>query len=61
MDEADAYRDRLALMHLGRIRAIGTPGELKASLGDHGTLDEVFRHYTASRSSGNAMRGCSSS
>jgi ABC-2 type transport system ATP-binding protein len=45
MDEADLYCDRLALMHLGRIRATGTPEYLKASLGDHVTLDDVFRHY----------------
>jgi ABC-2 type transport system ATP-binding protein len=36
----------LALMHLGRIRTTGTPGDLKASLGQDVTLDEVFRHYT---------------
>jgi len=46
MDEADAYCDQLALMHLGHIRATGTPGDLKASLGQDVTLDEVFRHYT---------------
>jgi ABC-2 type transport system ATP-binding protein len=46
MDEADVYCDRIALMHLGHIRATGTPDELKASLGDDVTLDEVFRHYT---------------
>ena len=50
MDEADVYCDRIALMHLGHIRATGTPDELKAtlssSLGEGVTLDEVFRHYT---------------
>ncbi|MGO9782529.1 MAG: ABC transporter ATP-binding protein [Streptosporangiaceae bacterium] len=46
MDEADAYCNRIALMHLGHIRATGTPDELKASLGDDVTLDEVFRHYS---------------
>jgi len=46
MDEADAYCDQLALMHLGHIRATGTPDDLKASLGEDVTLDEVFRHYT---------------
>jgi ABC-2 type transport system ATP-binding protein len=29
MDEADQYCDRVALMHRGRIRALGTPDELK--------------------------------
>jgi ABC-2 type transport system ATP-binding protein len=46
MDEADTYCDRLALMHLGHIRATGTPADLKASLGQNVTLDDVFRHYT---------------
>lgn len=32
MDEADQYCDRLALMHHGRIRALGTPDELRADL-----------------------------
>ena len=46
MDEADQYCDRVALMHRGTIRAIGTPAELKAGLGEGATLDDVFRHYT---------------
>nr|WP_241746302.1 ATP-binding cassette domain-containing protein [Streptomyces lydicus] len=32
MDEADQYCDRLALMHQGRIRALGTPDELRSAL-----------------------------
>jgi ABC-2 type transport system ATP-binding protein len=46
MDEADTYCDRIALMHAGSIRATGTPGLLKATLGQGQTLDDVFRHYT---------------
>ncbi|HYK29542.1 MAG TPA: ATP-binding cassette domain-containing protein [Streptosporangiaceae bacterium] len=46
MDEADTYCDRIALMHSGSIRATGTPGVLKAMLGQSATLDDVFRHYT---------------
>jgi ABC-2 type transport system ATP-binding protein len=57
MDEADEYCDRLALMHRARIRAIGTPGELKSTLGDDATLDEVFRHYTGGTLDGNAENG----
>ncbi|MCL6299025.1 ATP-binding cassette domain-containing protein [Streptomyces kronopolitis] len=32
MDEADQYCDRVALMHHGRIRALGTPDELRTAL-----------------------------
>jgi ABC-2 type transport system ATP-binding protein len=46
MDEADAYCDRISLMHRGKIRVTGTPAQLRASLGDETTLDDVFRHYT---------------
>jgi len=46
MDEADAYCDRVALMHRGAIRTTGRPGDLRAGLGDGATLDDVFRYYT---------------
>ena len=46
MDEADAYCDRVALMHRGAIRTTGRPADLRAGLGDGATLDDVFRHYT---------------
>jgi ABC-2 type transport system ATP-binding protein len=46
MEEADVLCDRVALMHLGRIRAQGAPDELKAELGPGATLDDVFRHHT---------------
>jgi ABC-2 type transport system ATP-binding protein len=46
MDEADQYCDRVALMHRGRIRALGTPAELKSGLGAGATLEDVFRYYT---------------
>ena len=59
MDEADQYCDRLALMHRGRIRAAGTPEQLKAELaseqresgetdGRGPTLEDVFRHFAGS-------------
>jgi ABC-2 type transport system ATP-binding protein len=57
MDEADYYCDRLALMHRGQIRATGTPADLKATLGDDATLDEVFRHYTGGTLDDNAEKG----
>ncbi len=45
MEEADVLCERIALMHHGRIRAEGTPAELKAALGPGATLDDVFRHH----------------
>jgi len=47
MEEADALCSRVAIMHLGKVVAIGTPAQLKASLGQNdATLDDVFVHYT---------------
>ncbi|GAA3523712.1 hypothetical protein GCM10022222_02340 [Amycolatopsis ultiminotia] len=46
MDEAEQYCDRVALMHAGRLRALGTPAELETGLGDGSTLDDVFRSVT---------------
>lgn len=57
MDEADVYCDRVALMHRARVRATGTPADLKATLGDHATLDDVFRHYTGGTLDDNAEKG----
>jgi len=46
MEEADTLCSRVAIMHEGQIAAIGTPAELKASLGGTGvTLNDVFTHY----------------
>jgi ABC-2 type transport system ATP-binding protein len=57
MDEADTYCDRIALMHAGSIRATGTPGLLKATLGDGATLDDVFRHFTGGTLDDNTESG----
>jgi ABC-2 type transport system ATP-binding protein len=47
MDEADELCNRIAIMHVGKVVAIGTPAMLKASIGKEGaTLDDVFTHYT---------------
>ncbi|RDG32814.1 ATP-binding cassette domain-containing protein [Streptomyces corynorhini] len=61
MDEADQYCDRVALMHRGRIHALGTPDELRAELGQRRvaagsagdqdplpTLEDVFRDVAGS-------------
>jgi ABC-2 type transport system ATP-binding protein len=46
MQEADQRCDRVALMHRGRIQALGSPAELRGTLGESATLDDVFRAYT---------------
>ena len=47
MDEADALCERVAILNLGRTAALGSPMDLKQSIGHaDATLDEVFAHYT---------------
>jgi ABC-2 type transport system ATP-binding protein len=47
MEEADRLCDRVAIMNLGRVAALGRPADLKQSIGKaEATLDEVFAHYT---------------
>jgi len=49
MEEADTLCNRVAIMHQGSLVALGTPEELKASIGTRrATLDDVFIHYTGS-------------
>ncbi|MFE4055760.1 ABC transporter ATP-binding protein [Streptomyces sp. NPDC059096] len=61
MDEADQYCDRVALMHRGRVHALGTPDELRSELRDRRvaegtagpgdpvpTLEDVFRDVAGS-------------
>ncbi|CRZ17446.1 ATP-binding cassette domain-containing protein [Mycolicibacterium neworleansense] len=53
MGEADALCDRVALMHHGRLQAVGTPSELKervlkATDAQDASLEDVFRHYAGS-------------
>jgi ABC-2 type transport system ATP-binding protein len=46
MEEADALCDQVVLMHRGKLRAAGTPDELKSALGPDASLEDVFRHHT---------------
>ena len=48
MEEADVLCDRVALMHHGRLQVIGSPTELKRTLSETATLEDVFRHYAGS-------------
>jgi ABC-2 type transport system ATP-binding protein len=47
MEEADVLCDRVALMHRGELRAVGTPAKLKSTVSAVASLEDVFRHYTA--------------
>ncbi len=50
MEEAEQLCTRVAIMHLGRIAALGTPAALEASLDLPGaTLDDVFEHYAGGK------------
>ena len=64
MEEADELCGRVAIMHLGKMAALGTPLELKKSVpsNDHGetTLNDVFAYYTkGSLESGGSYRDTS--
>jgi ABC-2 type transport system ATP-binding protein len=48
MEEADTLCDRVALMHRGELRAVGTSTKLKSTVSAAATLEDVFRHYAAS-------------
>jgi len=46
MEEAEGHCQRVAILHRGKVVAIGSPAQLKASLnGGTATLDQVFAHY----------------
>ena len=61
MEEADSMCDRVAIMHRGKVVALGRPDDLKASIGREGaTLEDVFIHYTGSElESGGSYRDVS--
>jgi ABC-2 type transport system ATP-binding protein len=47
MEEADHLCSRVGIMHRGKLVALGTPVDLKASIGlDGATLEDVFIHFT---------------
>lgn len=47
MEEADSLCDRVAIMHLGKVMALGAPADLKVAIGNpNATLDDVFAQYT---------------
>ncbi len=46
MEEAAELCERVGIMHLGRLVALGTPASLAAEVGPMATLDDVFTHFT---------------
>ena len=60
LEEAESHCDRIAIMHLGKLGALGTCKELEASLGPGHTLNDVFTHYAGNAvDSGNNFRAVS--
>jgi ABC-2 type transport system ATP-binding protein len=49
MDEAEEVADRVALIHNGRLAALGAPEELKSRQGGGASLDDVFNALTGAR------------
>ncbi len=55
MEEADSLCHRVAIMHRGVVSAIGTPAELKATIGGGAvTLDDVFTYYSGNQLDGDS-------
>jgi ABC-2 type transport system ATP-binding protein len=60
LEEAESHCDRIAIMHKGKMAALGTTKELEASFGGGHTLNEVFIHYAGSAlDSGGSFRDVS--
>jgi ABC-2 type transport system ATP-binding protein len=50
MEEADNLCSRVAIMHRGKLVALGAPAALKASIGRESvTLEDVFIHFTGDK------------
>jgi len=47
MDEADELCHRVAIIQNGKLRAVGTPGELKAKYAPGASLDDVYEAVTS--------------
>lgn len=49
MEEAENYSDRLAIIHQGKIEALGSPEQIRLATGkEHATLADAFIHFTGS-------------
>lgn len=60
LEEAESHCDRIAIMHKGKVAALGTCKELETSLGSGHTLNDVFVHYAGTAlDSGGSFRDVS--
>jgi ABC-2 type transport system ATP-binding protein len=60
LEEAESHCDRMAILHRGKVAALGTCKELEGSLGAGHTLNDVFVHYAGTSSdSGGTLRDAS--
>jgi ABC-2 type transport system ATP-binding protein len=61
LEEAESHCDRIAILHLGKVAALGTCEELENALGaPRRTLNDVFVHYAGSAvESGGTFRSVS--
>lgn len=55
MEEADYLCNDIAILHKGRIAVVGQPQVLKAQLGEHATLDDVFIHFSGTSEEGGRL------
>jgi ABC-2 type transport system ATP-binding protein len=46
MEEANHLCDQLAILHAGKLAVVGSVMQLKAQVGDHATMDDVFAHFS---------------
>lgn len=46
MEEADYLCERLAILHQGRVAAVGRPSDLKSQIGPRASLSDVFVAYS---------------
>jgi len=46
MEEAEALCDEIAILHAGSVAVVGTPDELRATIGPDATMDDVFARYS---------------
>jgi ABC-2 type transport system ATP-binding protein len=56
MEEAEELCDRVGIMHAGGLGALGSPSELRESVGADSTLEDVFRAEVGETDEGGGLR-----